>query len=376
MQNQQLIQETVRGNNSLEQVSGHSAPEYFNQALCMPNGFCNRHILADCDQDCGKYFEALDLIDTAILWLVTILINGSRFNFTVFSSLMATATVLVQGISVAVNNYFSNVLKYAVSFQGSPFDDFWRPERLEKFWFLPIPTRELMEANTWNPEDCSNNIYVGSDKFTMHRLPVAQSTDAIRGKVGFSKGFHVWEIIWPVKRRGTHAVIGVGTKNANLHSCGYVSLVGSDEESYGWDIVHQACFHGPNVTPWVYPTKPPKESQHPANAKIPDRILCMLDMDHGYLAFSSLQHYYGVAFTGLKGKTLFPMVSSVWGHCEIKLVYMGSLPRKFLVSVIAEPRSLKDISRGEVRAVLEKSQLAELSAYELPREVVKYLWHS
>ena len=29
--------------------------------------------------------------------------------------------------------------------------------------------------------------------------------------------------------------------------------------------------------------------------------------------------YLGVAFSGLRGKTLFPIVSSVWGHCEVKM---------------------------------------------------------
>ena len=28
--------------------------------------------------------------------------------------------------------------------------------------------------------------------------------------------------------------------------------------------------------------------------------------------------YLGVAFSGLRGKTLFPIVSSVWGHCEVR----------------------------------------------------------
>lgn len=32
--------------------------------------------------------------------------------------------------------------------------------------------------------------------FTMHRQPVAQSTDGIRGKIGVSTGIHVFEITW------------------------------------------------------------------------------------------------------------------------------------------------------------------------------------
>lgn len=59
------------------------------------------------------------------------------------------------------------------------------------------------------------------DKLTFHRHPVAQSTDCIRGKTGFSRGLHVWEIHWSTRQRGTHAVVGVATQEAPLNSVGY-----------------------------------------------------------------------------------------------------------------------------------------------------------
>ena len=58
------------------------------------------------------------------------------------------------------------------------------------------------------------------DKMTFHRHPVAQSTDCIRGLVGFERGLHVWEIHWSSRQRGTHAVVGVATADAPLHSTG------------------------------------------------------------------------------------------------------------------------------------------------------------
>lgn len=93
--------------------------------------------------------------------------------------------------------------------------------------------------------------------------------------------------------------------------------------------VQKKCFHGKeNRCGWHYP---PGSARGRGEA-MPDRILCILDMDNGYLAFaSSTKNYYGVAFTGLKGKTLYPMVSAVWGHCEIKMIYLGSLPRRNFV---------------------------------------------
>jgi hypothetical protein len=58
----------------------------------------------------------------------------------------------------------------------------------------------------------SYNIFVKEeDKLTFHRHPVAQSTDCIRGLVGYERGLHLFEITWPSRQRGTHAVVGVST---------------------------------------------------------------------------------------------------------------------------------------------------------------------
>lgn len=54
----------------------------------------------------------------------------------------------------------------------------------------------------------------------------------------------------------------------------------------------------------------------------------VLDMDEGTLAFVVEGQYLGVAFRGLKGKKLYPIVSAVWGHCEITIRYIGGLDRK------------------------------------------------
>ena len=58
----------------------------------------------------------------------------------------------------------------------------------------------------------SFNIFVKEDDpMTFHRHPVAQSTDCIRGKVGYDRGLHVFELTWPNRQRGTHAVVGFST---------------------------------------------------------------------------------------------------------------------------------------------------------------------
>lgn len=54
-------------------------------------------------------------------------------------------------------------------------------------------------------------------------------------------------------------------------------------------------------------------------------------MDEGTLSFVVDGQYLGVAFRGLKGRKLFPIVSAVWGHCEITMKYIGGLDRKYLI---------------------------------------------
>lgn len=52
-------------------------------------------------------------------------------------------------------------------------------------------------------------------------------------------------------------------------------------------------------------------------------------MDEGTLQLRVVDgQYLGVAFRGLKGKKLYPVVSAVWGHCEVTMRYINGLDRK------------------------------------------------
>jgi SPRY domain-containing SOCS box protein 1/4 len=64
------------------------------------------------------------------------------------------------------------------------------------------------------------------------------------------------------------------------------------------------------------------------NFVVPDSFLVVLDMDEGTLAFVADGQYLGVAFTGIKGNKVYPIVSAVWGHCEITMKYFGGLDRE------------------------------------------------
>ena len=54
---------------------------------------------------------------------------------------------------------------------------------------MPSTPKEIQLEHAWNENDCSNNIFIKEeDKFTLHRLNIAQSTDSIRGKVSYERG--------------------------------------------------------------------------------------------------------------------------------------------------------------------------------------------
>lgn len=62
-----------------------------------------------------------------------------------------------------------------------------RPYKLDVVLQMTLPSRDVMQRHAWNPEDRSLNIYVKEeDRLTLHRHPVAQSTDCIRGKVKYT----------------------------------------------------------------------------------------------------------------------------------------------------------------------------------------------
>lgn len=101
--------------------------------------------------------------------------------------------------------------------------------------------------NGWSGRDCSQNIYLLENKLTLHRNPVAQSTDAIRGKCGYIRGQHYWTVTWHKPAFGSNAVIGVATKDEVLHKQGYCGLLGSSYESWGWDISEGIVRYGGDV---------------------------------------------------------------------------------------------------------------------------------
>lgn len=170
---------------------------------------------------------------------------------------------------------------------------------------------------SWDTNDCSRNIYIKPNGFTLHRNPVAQSTDAAKGRIGLTRGRHCWEVWWEGPL-GTVAVIGIATKEAPIQSPGYVALLGSNSESWGWNLVDNHLLHNGDC-----------HGNYPLLNNAPkyqtgERLRVILDSDDNTLSFERNYEFLGVAFRGLpREKPLYPAVSAVYGNTEVSMVYLG-----------------------------------------------------
>ena len=239
------------------------------------------------------------------------------------------------------------------------------PVRVEMALDQPPAEKTDQTRHAWNPDDRSLNIFVKeNDALSFHRHPVAQSTDCIRGKVGYERGLHVFELHWPTRHRGTHAVVGVALADAPLHSVGYQSLVGNNKQSWGWDLGRNKTYHdsqnkaGETYPPFLAPDE---------NFVVPDKFLMVLDMDEGTLSYVVDGRWLEVAQRGLRGKKVFPIVSAVWGHCEITIKYLGGLD--------SDPLPLVDLCRRAIRKKIGRASIdrGAVDRLQLPRAIRNYL---
>lgn len=245
---------------------------------------------------------------------------------------------------------------------GHPFSP-----RLELLLDMPVADTSTQHQYAWNPEDRSLNLFIkDEDRLTFHRHPVAQSTDCVRGKMGFARGLHAWTIRWPLRQRGTHAIVGVSTCQAALHAVGYTALVGSDAESWGWDLGRGKLYHDRKSQTGSAPSYPcHQRGEDEETFSVPEEVLVVLDMDEGTLGFCANGQYLGVAFRGLKGRRLYPIVSAVWGHCEVTMKYVNGLE--------PEPLPLMELCRRAARQALGRHRIHHIPSLPLPQTLKNYL---
>lgn len=202
----------------------------------------------------------------------------------------------------------------------------------------------------WSSVHRSPHFLLSSCKQEVTRSPVELSSDGARAEKGVRSGLHVWEVSWNPNQRGSHAVLGVSTRDCPLQASGYSVLLGGESQSWGWELKTNQLWHA-GQSLGLYPRQQrcnadavkavrPQSSLsfHSKMAQvpllIPERIQLVLDADAGTLGFIVDGSFLGVAFKGLPpGVELFPAVSSVRGGAIIRLRYLNGATRECQVFI-------------------------------------------
>lgn len=89
-------------------------------------------------------------------------------------------------------------------------------------------------------------------------------------------------------------------------------------------------------------------------------------MDKGTLSFLAGGQYFGEAFKDLKSRTLYPIISTVWGDSEIKIKYLGGFE--------STPNTLQDLCKHTICERMCTIHLRKhVKLLELPKSIEAYL---
>ncbi|XP_076328529.1 uncharacterized protein LOC143234788 isoform X1 [Tachypleus tridentatus] len=159
-----------------------------------------------------------------------------------------------------------------------------------------------------NQRSVNTNLQNGNREVRFHS-EYSCGTAAVRGNQAMASNQHYWEIKMTSPVYGTDMMVGVGTETIDLdrHHYTFCSLLGSDCDS--WGLSYTGLFHHQG------------EAQCYAPRFGQGSIIGVhLDMWNGTLSFYKNRQPLGVACSGLKGKTLFPMVSSTAARSGMKVI--------------------------------------------------------
>ncbi|KAF7265537.1 hypothetical protein GWI33_021072 [Rhynchophorus ferrugineus] len=238
--------------------------------------------------------------------------------------------------------------------------------RMKMLLDMPQLSWSVIEKHSWSLTDKSPNIHVDlHDPTRCFRMRPTHTTDCVRGRVGYSKGTHSWEIYWPDNQRGSHPLIGVATAEAPLYCPEFQTLIGGNKHSWAWNLTTNRLYHDSGVIP----SQPyPKFKSGGQDYVAPNSITVILNMDAGQLSFAVNGKDLGVAFHGLQGKVLYPAINTVSGFNDISIRYTGELK--------PGPPSLKAMCRIAIRKSLRLFRIGItdiLISWDIPRPLAHYV---
>ncbi|XP_031554497.1 SPRY domain-containing SOCS box protein 3-like [Actinia tenebrosa] len=166
---------------------------------------------------------------------------------------------------------------------------------------------------TWDTDNRSPDVFLCLDNkiacFHIDPVDMSTGTAAVRGNKAFTHGQHYWEVKLS-DVYGTSVMVGVGTKDAVLHTNNYeyVNLIGKDSQSWGLSHKGEIWHNG----------KKRKFCEPFFDSTV---IGILLDMDQGTLSYFKNNELLGVAFSGLCESTseLYPIVSSTATESEVEI---------------------------------------------------------
>jgi SPRY domain-containing SOCS box protein 3 len=196
---------------------------------------------------------------------------------------------------------------------------------------------------TLDREGLTDSVHItdAEAKEVLFHPTVSHGTAAVRGSGCLSRGIHFWEIEMVSKCYGTDMMIGICTDEFPYQSFTrkFVHLLGMDNNS--WGISYVGCVQHNRQ----FRTYMPGFNQG-------DIISALLDMEAGTLLFAKNGQWYGPPLRGMKGKSVYPIMTSTSRRTCMRLVRSRaavSTLRSICFSVVAgaienDPSALEDLS--------------------------------
>ncbi|XP_008214405.1 SPRY domain-containing SOCS box protein 3 isoform X1 [Nasonia vitripennis] len=228
---------------------------------------------------------------------------------------------------------------------------------------------------TWDQSFETPKLQLGKRNMEVKFHPgYSVGTAGIRGNKPLSRNrHHYWEVKMITAVYGTDVMVGVGTKKADLKSTteSFCSLLGRDAESWGYSYRGYLQHNG-------------QTKEYKACFKQGSLVGVYLDTWKGTLQFFLDRKPLGIAFTGLRGLELYPMICSTAAKSKMKLTCSCSMPASLQIDCLS---MLRPIQRAYLKTAfpglnyLSRSIFADLlqkcddddneEDYEFPRMILE-----
>ncbi|GFS20907.1 SPRY domain-containing SOCS box protein 3 [Elysia marginata] len=168
----------------------------------------------------------------------------------------------------------------------------------------------------WDRNNRGDTAFVQQDaRVVIFHKDYSCGTAAICGEQVMDKDQYFWEVKMTTPVYGTDMMLGVGTTGVDLngHHNEFCSMLGTDGDSWGFSYDGRVQHNG-------------KKRDYSGRYGQGAIIGVHLDMWHGTLTFFKNRINLGIAYKGLRGKSLYPMACSTAARSAMRIVSSRSFP--------------------------------------------------